>query len=951
MEKNIYKSATSLMLMLGLTASMVAGPAKPGLRTVKLSDGREINVYIKGDERFHYYMSEDGYLLTRGSDDYFYYSDFDETNGILSPTEVRAFDIKERSEAESRFVSNRTKGVPDKLNAHTQYLAQRAMRIAKAGKSEDSENPHKLTDFPTIGSPRTLAILVEFKDKKFSIDNPEQTFKDFMMKKNFTNDNGATFSVHDYYSACSGELFDPQFDVFGPVTLPNNLAYYGGNDVYGNDDKPEEMVRDACMMLDDQINFAEYDCNGDGWVDNVYIFYAGYSEAEGASANAIWPHSWDIWLGAQVRLELDGVYVGRYGCSQELNIDNDKLVGIGVFCHEFGHVLGLPDVYSTSYNSESFTPGEYTLMDAGEYNDNSNTPPYLTAYERWCLGWHDPEIIDRAMNVTLPPMSEGAVKSYMIKTTDENEMYFLENRQQEGYDKFIPGHGMLVWHIDYDEDSWNNNSVNNIGSHQGIDLVEADAKQTPETRAGDPFPGTSNITSFTDNTYPSMRDWQGASLNLPITEITEKDGIIEFKVLGGVFELEAVVLEEMSDISATSIKLSWNQVQRANEYLLNFYTLENGNKHFIRQNFKMGNVYEYTVTSLQPETTYYATVSASDGIHISQESNVVSATTEEADFTLFMPAVTEATDVTGTSFTANWEALEGATDYIINVYDRNNAGETVQTIDFTNGISDFPEGWTTNCNSLIMTEGMFGAAAPSLRMGKTGSFISSPLYNGKILNLSFWYKGAYMGTDNIASVSISEDGQKWEVLDFLDIHSDTDKFAMYGKGQDIKIEEGTAQFRIYFEKPMDGENTSGFIYIDDIRVSIEGNDQPVPLPDFIERSVGNTLSCKVEGLSPGKEYYYIIQASDGKLKSLQSQKMYVRTATSIENTVDNELVIYSGDGGISIRSTAGRQVRICTPSGVVVYDREIDADTEFISLDKGIYIVSCGNKSVKAVVL
>ena len=951
MKKDFYKNIISSIVVWGFAISVIASPAKPGLQTVKLADGTTLNVYIKGDERCHYYVSEDGYLLTRGADDYFYYSDYDSSNGVLKSTSVRAYDISMRNDSEIKFLKTRSKGVSPELAARPALLSRQAMAMkAKAEESED-ENKHKLKDFPTLGTQKTLAILVQFKDKKFTVDNPEQTFRDFMMKKGFSHENGATFSVHDYYSTCSGGKFDPQFDVYGPVTLSQNLAYYGGNDYYGNDDKPEQMVKEACEMLDDEINFADYDRNGDGWVDNVYIFYAGYSEAEGASANAIWPHAWDIWLGAQVRLQLDGVYIGPYGCSQELNISNNKLVGIGVFCHEFGHVLGLPDIYSTNYSATSFTPGTYTLMDAGEYNDDSNTPPYLTAYERWVLGWHEPEIIDRAMNATLPPLKGEGAKSFMIKTTDEDEMYFLENRQQEGYDKFIPGHGMLVWHIDYDKATWEDNSINNIGTHQGIDIVEADGKQTEETRAGDPFPGTANVKSFTDNTYPSMRDWQGKDLNLPITEITETDGVITFKVLGGIFELESVVLNELADVSATSMKLSWSSVPRANDYLLNLYTMDGEDKHFIKQNFSMGNVNSYVVTDLSPETTYYVTVSASDGVHISAESNVQSATTLEPDFSFFMPVVKEATEVTTNSFVANWNALEGATEYIINVYDRNNAGEIIQTIDFSNGLESFPEGWVTNCNSLIMTEGTFGAAAPSLRMGIGGSYITSPMYNGVVKQISFWHKSAYMGSDNVASVTITQDGNEWEVLDFLDIQNTNDNFVIYGQDQDIKINENTSQFRIYFEKPSSGENTNGFLYIDDIRVVVEGNDEPIGVPGFVEKNVGNTLSCKVTGLSAGTEYMYTVRAFNGEMNSLESVQMYVNTATSIDKTQNDEISVYNTEGGILVNSAVGKNVCIYSASGIMVYNAKINSNMEKINLENGVYIVRCGEKAVKVVVM
>ena len=925
----------------------MGGPCKAG--AAHRGDGRRLYHKSKdsGRRMGHYYVSEDGYLLTRGADDFFYYSDYDSTTGRLKPTTMRATDVKSRKADEKAFVAARSKEMPAGLK---RMPAQR--RSSAIQKASSTGSSHNLKDFPTIGKQKTLAILVEFKDKKFTVENPESTFKDFMMKEGFTHDNGAHFSVRDYYTACSGGLFDPEFDVYGPVTLPNNLAYYGGNDIYGNDDKPEQMVIEACQMLDDQIDFSEYDRNGDGWVDNVYIFYAGYSEAEGASANALWPHAWDIWTGAGQRLVLDGVQIGPYGCSQELNIENNKLVGIGVFCHEFGHVLGLPDLYDTGGTGLAFTPGNYSLMDSGEYTDDSNTPPYLTAYERWVLGWHTPELIDRAMNATLPPISAGMVKSYQINTTNPNEMYILENRQQKDYDAYIPGHGMLVWHIDYDQDTWEKNQVNNLSTHQRIDIVEADGLATAETRTGDPFPGTSRITSFTDNSYPSMRDWSGNNLNLPITEIKEEDGIITFKVLGGIFELDAVTVNEIdeSDVTATSIHLAWNSVARANGYLLNLYVMDGADKNYIHRNEPLGNVNQYTVTGLQPETTYYATISATDGNHLSAESNIVSATTLEPDFSFYMPTVLEASSVTSNSFVANWEALEGATEYYLSVFDRNNSGEQVESIDFSDAAGSFPEGWTTNCNSFIMTDGCFGIAAPAITMRQTNTYISSPFYNGEIKEINFWYKGAYMDPTNVLTVSVSSDGDEWEIIDYPDIASQTSKYALYGEGQVLTLPSGVRQFRIDYAKS-DG-SSGGFVYIDDIRVVVEGYDDPVAVEGYSELNVGDVLSYEVTGLQPETEYVYRVRGNNGTMYSLYSPDMSVCTSVyaSAGNIDGSSFSVSTLPGKIIVKASAGNAVNIYSASGINIANAQSASGLTAFDLPQGVYLVKCGD-SVKKVIV
>lgn len=917
-------------VLLAGTVSLSGAPAKPGLLTIRLADGTSIDVRIIGDEHFHYYLSEDGYLLTRGTDDYFYYSDFDPQSMLLKATDVKAHGISTRNRDEQSFVAMRSKSLPD-LRIHH--------RFTKKTVQSDEEQSHKLGKFPTLGKQKSLVILVQFKDKKFTITNPRETFLDFMMKRGFKHKNGAHGSVYDYYTENSEGLFDPEFDIYGPVTLPENLAYYGGNNAQGQDRAPDEMVETACRMLDDEIDFSQYDRNNDGWVDNVYIFYAGYSEAEGASSNAIWPHSWDIWLGAQRRVQLDDVYIGPYGCSNELNIDNNDLVGIGVFCHEFGHVLGLPDIYATDYNPLALTPGQYTLMDAGEYNNNSNTPPLLSAYERWVLGWHTPELIDRALNATLPPLSSAEKKSYLIKTTDENEMYFLENRQQEGYDQYLPGHGMLVWHIDFDRQDWENNRVNNLSTHQGIDLVEADGIGGDDTRAGDPFPGSSGVTEFTDNTYPSMRDWNNNPLNLPLTKIKEENGIITFKVLGGIFELDKVSLRDPLEVTATSFTIQWSSVARANDYLLNVYSLSGNKKEYVYRNLSMGNVNSYTITGLSPLSTYYVTVTASDRTRLSEESNVLEISTLEPDFSFYTPTVLPATEIKSDRFTANWEKLDEATTYYLSVYEKQNSGTLTENLNFTDGTGNLPQGWETSCNSVIVAEGYYGMQPPALRMGKNIDYLTSPLYNGRISELSFWYRGQYFQSDNTVSVSVF-DGKEWQVLDFLQGASGEEKFALYGDGQEIPIGKDISRFRIYFEKV-----SQGFIYFDDIRVTVESKEPPQLLPGYDRLVVGDTDSYEVKGLDPLTSYLYVVRASDGTKESLSSPEEEVTTLNGTGMTkVSSPGFGTMVDGNLlTISSAPGEKIAIYSVTGILIRSFVTEQGHSHTMLEKGIYLVKCGN--------
>ncbi|MDE6136360.1 MAG: M6 family metalloprotease domain-containing protein, partial [Muribaculaceae bacterium] len=370
------------------------------------------------------------------------------------------------------------------------------------------------THFPSMGKQKGLVVLVEYTDTKFNTAyDPADYFARMLNEPGFS-DYSATGSAVDFFRESSMGQFEPEFDVYGPITLSRNMAYYGGNDWYGNDSNPQKMVIEACQQLDATVDFSQYDRDGDGYIDNVFVFYAGRGEASGGSADTVWPHSWDVSAAESVTYTFDGVILDHYACSNEW--EGSRPDGVGTFVHEFSHVMGLPDLYATSYTS-AFTPGAWSAMDYGPYNNNGCTPPLYSAYERYSLGWIEPLPIGGPINATLYPI--GTNQAGIIATGDPEEYFLVENRQQTGWDTYIPGHGMLVWHVDYDSYVWSRNVVNNTASHQYVDIEEADGIQSESTRAGDAFPGTSGKTSFTATTSPAMKTWAGKGLDFPITEI------------------------------------------------------------------------------------------------------------------------------------------------------------------------------------------------------------------------------------------------------------------------------------------------------------------------------------------------------------------------------------------------------------------------------------------------
>lgn len=514
-------------------------------------DGTTVTIKKCGDEHGHYYLTEDGYLLMK-QDGYMRYANVDE-HGNIVVSGLNASPAMLRTNQENLYLSTVDM---DKVYEAMANTKQSRKRPASRDVYSQGLGLFPGSHFPLSGSPKGMAILVEFQDKKFSMDDPQDYYYRYLNQPGF-NDHGGTGSVSDYFYDNSMGVFTPDFDVYGPVTLPNPYKYYGENARGGDDMRAEEMIIDGCTILDEVVDFSAYDYDEDGFVDNIYVIYAGEGEATSTDEDTVWPHSYELSVNYSY-LWVDGVIIDSYACSNE--VVNGVPEGIGNFVHEFSHVLGLPDLYSTVSNM-AFTPGEWTVMDQGSYNNDSRTPPYYTAFERYALGWISPKILGESEDkVTLDNIA--ANECCLIPTADENEYFLLENRQQVGWDEYLPGHGMLVWHIHYVPRIWEMNTVNNNVNHQYVDIIEADNRRSERNRDGDTFPGTKNITSFTSTTTPALKTWADVSIDCPITDITEIDGLISFVSCEGKSGIASISADN-SDISVEKGRIIVSDTDRA----------------------------------------------------------------------------------------------------------------------------------------------------------------------------------------------------------------------------------------------------------------------------------------------------------------------------------------------------------------------------------------------------
>lgn len=513
--------------MLPITAT--AAPVRRQPLTVTQPDGSTLTLLPHGDEWNHWLTDAEGNLMLRDTDGYYRIATEAQRIAWQASVDER---MQLRAEANAR---------------RAQKLQARHARQLTGTEGTEEDNAEGDNDalgshfgFPVQGQIHGLVVLVQYQDVAFTIEEPQQVYADMMMKPGFDYAVSSKYvhhgSAHDYFLQNSMGKFDPQFDVYGPLTLKHNRSYYGNN----NDRHAWEMIVEACEQLDSLgVDFSIYDNNQDGVIDFVFAFYAGLGQNNNVSRDElVWPHAWDMTSqGEGGKHVFDDVKLEDYACTCELY--KDKLDGVGTFVHEFSHVLGLPDIYDVNYNA--CAPYGYDVLDAGCYALNGYCPVGYSAYERYELGWFNPVLLSEATVAPLPDFGTSN-QAYVIPVTPDSlvndirdgEYYLIENRQFTGWDQYLPGHGMLLWHIDYVPNKWYQNTVNTWTAHQCIDLVEADG---PKNRNGfyapdesSTFPGTANHTSLTDDTTPALSGWSspgnsgsslGNRLNKAITNIQE----------------------------------------------------------------------------------------------------------------------------------------------------------------------------------------------------------------------------------------------------------------------------------------------------------------------------------------------------------------------------------------------------------------------------------------------
>ena len=564
-------------------------------------------------------QTADGYSIMHNSKGIYEYTRLSESMDMV-PSGIKVRNISDRTISETQFLHNTPKGL---------IYSQNQLGMMK-NIIQLSQKNH-LKGATTSGTKKYVCILIGFTDKAFT--KTKADFENLFNQIGYNTD-GATGSVNDYYKENSYNQLNISVTVAGPYTAMHNMSYYGANDANGHDVNPQALVTDALILADPAINYAEFDNDRDGTVDGVFVIHAGYGEESGAADNTIWSHQSTV-----SSLTLDGMYIGNYSCSPELRgVSGSGISRIGTICHELGHILGAVDFYDVNYTTEGKNDGtgNWDLMGNGVWNNNGVTPAHHNPYNKiFVYGWAVPKTIKVGDNIVMNDAEKFNNSFFIINTATPNEFFLCENRQKQNFDSYIPGHGLVIYHIDGNYINSSNYAIN-TGAHQGMYPVCANATNLPPASYGIinsdglPFPGAGNKTSFTDTTMPNSQSWSSAYTYVPITGITENNTTKTISFSSPVLPNRPVapVAGPGANINSTGFDARWNPSTSSTGYRLDVAT----NADFTSivpgcNNINVGNVTAFHVSGLLTGSDYFYRIRAYNSGGISDNSNTVALKT------------------------------------------------------------------------------------------------------------------------------------------------------------------------------------------------------------------------------------------------------------------------------------------------------------------------------------
>ncbi len=897
-----------------LSLAAFAVIASPEPIEVTQADGSVVTVKLVGDEFHSYYTLLDGTPVRRTAD--------------------------------NRFV-------PD---ASVVEMSASERQIRKAAQQTQISGSYPLT-----GSPKSLVILVNFTDLKFQFKLED--YQKMLNESGYSENNGVG-SARDYFIACSDSVFSPIFDCYGPVTVSKDYAYYGKNVGSSSSAHASQMIVEACNLVADMgVDLTQYDTDNDGRLDNVFVYYAGHNEAEGGPANSIWPHRSVVQTGDRVQ----GKLIYDYACTSEMRGSSGKsMCGIGTFCHEFGHVLGLPDYYNTE-NSYAYTVGTWDIMCSGSYNGNGKTPPSYSAGERFQLGWLKPVQLKEAGAYTLQPL-ETTNTAYLLAKTDHNlrwadanpnEYWLLENRQNLGWDRHsssLPGTGMVIFHITYNSNSWGSNTPNN-GNPLLYDIEEA-AGVKGYSAPSDPFPGSFNVKQFTpvlhsgeivdqplynieqtgndiQFTFKSS-DFMVLPTSLPVIQSTYNPDTQKSKTPGSKLK---VVGEDLDPDTDVSIKIDGKGFQISFDS-----TSWSSNTLYVRPN--AGTAMEQVLfVRYRPGkvvcTNERGTITVKQGSKIG--SYIVYGTCPRPVL-IEAPQISTFEQVTPTTFKVHWDPQTDAENYYVTLYHHEPGEET--TMESFEGFDDpvvvQEADWFTNfyrTTSKAKEEG-----SESIWFKENNEMLLSPIYPLPVTNLSFWLSAPATSDTEVGFINLVAYGETGiDTLDQIKISKSTKKYT-YTRALDIN--KGYKRFEMVYTS-LGGEG----VCFDAFRTTF--NEKIVYTYKGREKTIAaqneygeNITEFYAYDLIPNTAYYVRLQCSEAKgcTEHLSDLSMATVVFTKEgEDAESNHLTL--GYDSISYnpathvvyipRSLTKGYLNIYTPSGELVKRIPISPTVNTVELHEG----------------
>jgi M6 family metalloprotease-like protein len=546
---------TALTLMAYAVATAIPANKRPV--TVTQPDGSTLTLQLVGDEWRHYYRTTDGYTLVKDSRGYYTYARRNAAMQLVPSTQV-AHDEAQRSDKENTFLAGIAKNIAPDMAPDAQQRMQHEMQSRRqAAEKTRSAMQQRRTAKAQAASGRRFApsydyskfrgliILVEYNDKSFSREDYASIFNDMINQPNYTGyydtrNRKQTFvgSVRDYFTDNSDSLFQPEFDIVGPVKVSYSQYYPQASN------NAHIIFKQAIDRINSTVDFSKYDGDNDGQIDMIYFVVPGFSSSYGGNdSRLLWPHAWDF-SNYYRNQRYDGKRLGRYACSTEMygweqydgiNEYYACIDGIGTICHEFSHVLGIMDHYDTDYEEQgqSFHPGEWDVMSGGTDGDRGRQPVGYSLYEKVAMGFTEPTTATHGDTITLDVL-DIAHNGLRIPSGQTGETFYLENRQQNvKWGRQLPGHGLLVWRIDStDINQYYMNTLNAVPSHNYVQIVRATPSSSHTNGQGDPFPGSGRKRILTNISSPAnLLSWTGLPCTFELDGITESGGQVTFELV------------------------------------------------------------------------------------------------------------------------------------------------------------------------------------------------------------------------------------------------------------------------------------------------------------------------------------------------------------------------------------------------------------------------------------